>query len=221
MTASRALSLLIAALAWASLAAQAVVVARLGVGGPLAILWVMALFFTIWANLAAALTFSATALRSRPASAGRHGAVLAWTALTGVVFHVLLAAGAGAEGSPFAQGLGWWSTQGLHTAVPLLVLVHWAALAPKEGLDARDALRWLLLPLAFCAFALGRGAAEGRYVYPFLDPIAIGWGGVALSVLGLLAGILLLHLLILGAARLLTRGLPRPGASAPAGPRPR
>jgi hypothetical protein len=217
----RPLAALIAAVAWASLAAQALVVARLGVGGPLAVLWVMALFFTIWANLAAAATFSAVALRGRPASASWHGAVLAWVALTGLVFHALLAAGAGAEGSPFAEGLGWWSTQGLHTAVPLLALLHWVLAAPKAGLDLRDALLWLLLPLLFCLFALARGAAEGSYVYPFLDPTALGWGGVGLSVLGLLVGVLLLHLLILGLARLLTRGLPRPGASAPAGPRPR
>ncbi len=216
----RFLAVLLAVVAWASLAAQALVVARLGVGGPLAVLWVMALFFTIWTNLAAASTLLAVAL-GRPASASWHGAVLAWVALTGVVFHALLAAGAGAEGSPFAQGLGWWSTQGLHTAVPLLVLLHWAVAAPKAGLTLRDALLWLLLPLAFCLFALGRGAVEGSYVYPFLDPTALGWGGVGLSVLGLLVGVLLIHLLILGAARLLTRGLPRPGASAPAGPRPR
>jgi hypothetical protein len=216
----RPLAALIAALASASLAAQALVVARLGVGGPLAVLWVMALFFTIWANLAVAATCLALAL-GRSASASWHGAVLAWAALTGIVFHALLAGGAGADGSPFADGLGWWSTQGLHTAVPLLVLLHWAAFAPKAGLGAHDALLWLLLPLAFCLFALARGAAEGSYVYPFLDPTALGWGGVALSVLGLLVGILLLHLLILGAARLLTRGRPRRGASVPAGPRPR
>ena len=220
MLPGRAIAFLAALVAWASLAAQAVVVSGL-VDGPVALLWVLALYFTIWANLAAAIVLSVDARRPRPASAAWHGAVLAWTGVTGIVFHVLLATTAGAEGSPFGEGLGWWSTQGLHTAVPLLVLLLWVLAAPKAGLGCRDALRWLLLPLIFCAFALSVGAAGGRYVYPFLDPTALGWGGVALSVLGLLAGFLALHLLIVGAARLLTRGPPPQGASAPPGPRPR
>ena len=221
MSPARALAFLIALVASASLAAQAAVVVGLVGPSPLAVLWVLTLFFTIWANAAIAATFLAVALRGRPAPASWHGALMAWIAVTGLVFHALLATGAGAEGSPFSTGLGWWSTQGLHTAVPLLVLLHWTAFAPKAGLGWRDALLWLLLPLAFCLFALARGVAEGRFVYPFLDPTALGWDGVALSVLALLGVFLAVHGLIVGAARLLTRAPPPPAASALSGPRPR
>lgn len=215
---ARALSALIALLALLSLGAQAVVVERLVGPRPLAVALTMLAFFTIWAGVAALLVHGAAAVRTLPA--GWHGAALAWTALVGAAFHLLLARDAGAPGSPFASGLGWWSTQGLHTALPLLVLLHWLALAPKAGLSWRHALLWLLLPLLYLLLALGQAGAAGSSPYPFLDPSRLGWAGVARSVLGLLGAVLLLHGGIVGAARLMS-GPPRPAASVPAGPRPR
>lgn len=216
---ARALSALTALVALVSLGAQAAVVERLVGPRPLLVLATMLAFFTIWAGVAALLVHGVAALRG-PLSAGWHGAALAWTALVGVAFHLLLAAEAGAPGSPFASGLGWWSTQGLHTALPLLVLLHWLLAAPKAGLSWRHALLWLGLPLLYLLLALAQAGAAGSSPYPFLDPSRLGWGGVARSVAGLLAAVLLLHGGIVGAARLMS-GPRRRGASAPAGPRPR
>lgn len=217
---ARALSALTALLALLSLVAQGAVVERLVGPRPLLVLGTMLAFFTIWAGVAALLVHGVAAVRGRPLSPGWHGAVLAWTALVGVAFHLLLAAQAGAPGSPFATGLGWWSTQGLHTALPLLVAGHWLALAPKAGLSWRHALLWLLLPLLYLVLALAQAAVAGSSPYPFLDPSRLGWGGVARSVGGLLVAVLLLHFGIVGLARLMTAP-PRPGASARPGPRPR
>jgi amino acid transporter len=44
---------------------------------------------------------------------------------------------------------------------------------------------WLFWPLAYVIYAIGRGAATGVYPYPFIDPLQIGWDGVAIWFSGL------------------------------------
>ncbi len=60
--------------------------------------------------------------------------------------------------------------------MPLLVPLFWLAFDPKGHLRRHDPLLWLLLPLAYYAYGLTRGALEGRYPYPFMDVARIGWG---------------------------------------------
>jgi hypothetical protein len=214
-----------AAVAAASLWTQGIVVARLMEAGPLAVLAVMLAFFTIWSNALGLGTLALAAVRG-PSSARWHGGVVSWLLLTGVVFHLLIAGtaigGGGAPPGPFGQGLGLWAAHGLHTAVPLLALLHWWVAAPKD-LRWTDAGRWLVVPLLYlAALGVGLAATGGASPYPFLDVGALGWRGVALALLGLLALTLALNLALValalrsGAVRLGDRGRP-----APLGPRPR
>ena len=97
--------------------------------------------------------------------------------LVGVVYWLLL------RGALELSGGAWVADLLLHSATPVLVPLWWLGFAPKGGLTGRDPWRWAALPVVYFAYALARGAAEGRYAYPFLDVGRIGWGQTLLTAL--------------------------------------
>lgn len=71
----------------------------------------------------------------------------------------------------------------VHYAVPWLTVVQWLLWQDKSGLTIGHAVWWLVLPLAYFAFAMlraGTGKPIGRtgqlYPYPFLDYPRLGAG---------------------------------------------
>lgn len=171
--------------------------------GPAAALWLLAGFFTVLTNLAIAVAMVGIARgfwpfgRWRPASA--LAALTLYIAVVGLVYHVALAR----LWAP--TGIAWLADQGLHTLVPILMILFWALFAPKHGLGLRDALVWLAYPLGYCAYALLRGAATGWYPYPFIDAGALGLGTVLANAAALTAGFFALGLGLVGLARLMSR----------------
>jgi hypothetical protein len=63
----------------------------------------------------------------------------------------------------------------LHMVTPLLFPIFWACFTRKGTLTGRHPLLWAIYPLTYLIYALVRGAATGRYAYPFLNVIALGW----------------------------------------------
>ncbi len=195
----RVFAAMIAGVAAVAIAAQYVVAsANPDLAGPVGVVWRMLGYFTILTNLLVLGHFVAVAGGWR-IGASRAGALMLWIVVVGAVYHLLLA------GLWAPVGLGWWSDQGLHTAVPVLVTLWWATVAPTRGLTGQDALRWLGWPVGYCAYALVRGAATGFYPYPFLDVGTLGVQGVAVQVAMLAAAMLALGLLLVGVARLINR----------------
>ena len=62
----------------------------------------------------------------------------------------------------------------------------------RVSLNLRDALVWLIYPLIWTGLTIGRGAADGWYPYPFLDPANGGWAAVVIAVAGITIGFVLL-----------------------------
>jgi hypothetical protein len=60
-------------------------------------------------------------------------------------------------------------------------------MSPHGGLGWRDAFWALTLPIAYVAYAMIRGAADGWYAYWFLDPSALAAGLFAFNIAVLLA----------------------------------
>lgn len=158
------------------------------------VLWRMAGYFTILTNVlvCAAMLHVGGGGRIGPRLAG--GLALS-ILVVGVVYHALLAD----LWSP--EGHAWWADQGLHTAVPLLMLLWWVGFAPKHPLTVGDVVLWLVWPLVYAAYALWRGSASGFYPYPFLDVAALGGPAVALNLVFLAVGFMALGGLLVGAAR--------------------
>jgi hypothetical protein len=72
-----------------------------------------------------------------------------------------------------------WVDFALHKFFPVVVVVDWLIDPPTTRLAWRTALLWLAYPLAWVTLTLVRGAADGWYPYPFLDPANGGYGSVA------------------------------------------
>ncbi|MFF4189685.1 Pr6Pr family membrane protein [Nonomuraea sp. NPDC001831] len=180
----------------------------MGLGSPLNPL----VLFTVQSNLLLMGFYSWKVLGRRRPSAELKGAVTLYIVITGLVWHFLRMRGA----SPFEHlslhgyGLGNFL---LHYVTPVMAVIDWLFLdrnAPRPRWAA--ALRWLVYPMAYLAFALVRGAllppgAWKRYPYPFLDVDTFGYDGVALMALALAVCFVLL-----GAGLIALRGLADPAS---------
>lgn len=192
------MSLLILVVTCAALLAQAVVSYRLtGGGSVLYVLWIMGAYFTVLINLIVAITFGWMLGTGKVGTAGWHGALILWIVTVGLIYNTILAE----IWNP--QGLGWWADLGLHTAVPLLCVVWWFVFAPKSPLTLWHPLRWAVLPLVYCVYALLRGQMTGAYAYPFIDLTVLGPGRTALNVVILTVGFVLAGYGVVLLARLL------------------
>ncbi len=143
-------------------------------------------YFTNLSNVLAAGVFLWGAIR-RPAPASsdfwRGMAVLGMT-LTGVVFTLLLSA------------LEVLVLPGVnlvvHYVMPAAVFADWLIDPPQARLTLRSGLRWLVFPLGYGVITLIRGHFVRWYPYPFLSPAKVGYGGVAVYAVCILAGLVVL-----------------------------
>ncbi len=146
-------------------------------------------YFTIQSNLIGVVAL-AWAFRRRNAPPSRsldlfRGAAAAYLTVTFFVVILLL--------SNVDVGLQLpWVDVVLHKIFPVIVVLDWILFPPATRLRYSDALRWLIYPLIWLAFTLIRGAADGWYPYPFLDPANGGYGMVAVMVAGTIIGFLAL-----------------------------
>ncbi len=83
-----------------------------------------------------------------------------------------------------------WVDVVLHKIFPVIVVLDWIIDPPTTRLSIRDGLLWLAFPLAWTGVTLVRGAADGWYPYPFLDPANGGYGQVAVTVVAITIGFL-------------------------------
>ncbi len=99
-------------------------------------------FFTILTNLLVALVFSSIALQRRGffSSTSVQAATAGYIAIVAIVYQLLLRA----LWNPV--GAQWWADLLLHTVMPAGYVLFWLLLAPKAGLQWKDAVRWLIYP---------------------------------------------------------------------------
>lgn len=148
-------------------------------------IWNMLLFFTIIANLLAAIVMTGIALDWRAFKAPvTIGGVTIAILLVGVVYALLL------RGLLELSGGARLADILLHSVTPVLVPLYWLLLAPKGGLTWRAPFLWACLPLAYFGYALVRGDLEGRYPYPFMNVAQIGWGATLTNAFAMAIGFL-------------------------------
>ena len=143
-------------------------------------------FFTILSNLlamAVLLEGGRRQLTGQPPLPDLwRGAAVVYMTVTYLVFAVLLR-----DLQEELQTHVAWVDSVLHRVTPIVLMVDWLIEPPHQPIPFRRALvPWLAFPLAWTAFTLVRGAIDGRYPYPFLDPANGGYGVVALYCVGIL-----------------------------------
>lgn len=159
-------------------------------------------YFTIQSNLLVAV--ASALLAARPARAGRATAVLHLDALlciavTGVVYHTVLAD----EGAALTPS-GDLANFLLHTVTPLGTWVVWLLVGPRPRFGGSTVAWSVAYPLAWIGYTFVRGAVTGWYPYPFLDAGALGLATAARNTALVAVTFLVLALLV----RLLERLLP-------------
>ena len=81
-----------------------------------------------------------------------------------------------------------WVDIVLHKIFPIIVVLDWILDPPQTRLAIRDAAIWLVYPIAWTVLTVIRGAIDGWYPYPFLDPSNGGYGKVAVTVVAVTIG---------------------------------
>jgi len=141
---------------------------RIEDSGVLPTLWELARYFTYLTSAALAVALGMAALRGRWPGTTLPAAISVWVAVTGIIYHVLLAQ------SHNPQGVQVLSNLGLHTLVPVGWIAVWITFCPKHGMSYLDPLVWTVWPLVYALYALLRGLVDGEFPYFFLDPSASG-----------------------------------------------
>lgn len=95
-------------------------------------------------------------------------------ALVGIVFSALL------RDVDLGSLLPWINTW-LHYVMPIAVVADWLIQPPRRTIPLRKLGILVLIPLAYLAYSLIRGAAINWYAYPFLNPANGGYGQVAVT----------------------------------------
>ncbi|MGN6269462.1 MAG: Pr6Pr family membrane protein [Sphingomonas sp.] len=158
----------IAVIAWAGLVIQFEASLAI-VHVPGRTLWVMARYFTVLANLAVALLFTAITMRRNWCPPRLIGGVTIAILLVGVVYATLLA------GLLHLSGGAKIADLLLHRITPVAVPLFWLFMVRHGRLAHREPAIWATAPLAYWVYALLRGRSEGVYAYPFLDVARNGW----------------------------------------------
>ena len=161
-------------------------------------LWKMYRYFTIWTITVTGFVAAMIALGRRVPASVQSGLLLSIGAVA-IVFHVLLAH------LTELQGLEIFVDFLFHTGVPIAWALFWLFFSPKSGLRLGQIPSWLVFPLAYCVYALMRGAMDGTYPYFFLNLDKQGIAGVAVYSVGLFLAFALAGALIVGVGRLLNR----------------
>lgn len=168
------------------------------VGSAAGAIWVMLRFFTILTNVIAAAMFTGIAF-GQPAfrSQSLLGLMTLSILFVGAVYVLLL------RGLVELSGGAATANLILHYLVPGLALLFWLLFAPKGTLKWRDPVLWAIYPLAYFAYALVRGASDGKYPYPFMDIPKVGWTSAVTTVAIILVAYLLIGTVFVWLGRLL------------------
>jgi hypothetical protein len=143
-------------------------------------LWMMFAFFTILTNILVAAVFSCIAIDS--------GVLRADWVIAGTMLSILLVGVVNALllwGQLELSGGSALVDKLLHVVTPACALLFWILFARKGGLTWRDPLLWAIYPLAYLVYGIARGVTTGKYAYPFLNVLTLGWPRTALNALSI------------------------------------
>jgi hypothetical protein len=162
-------------------------------------------YFTIQRNLIGVAAFAwLLATRDGPRSRGLELVRAGATVYLTITFFVVIALLSNVD----VQLNLLWVDVVLHKIFPVIVVADWLLDPPQHRLSRRDIVTLLAFPLAWTILTMIRGAIDGWYPYPFLDPANGGYGQVlAVAAVILVAFIALTWLIIeLGDRRALATG---------------
>ncbi|NUL47292.1 Pr6Pr family membrane protein [Cellulosimicrobium funkei] len=159
-------------------------------------------YFTFLSNFLVGLTSLLLALRPYRTSTLFHAlriAAVVCIVITGVVFNVLL------RGAPPGTPVEHLNDTIQHIITPILTPLVWLVFDPRGQVTWKRIGLAAIVPLTWLAFTLARGPALDWYPYSILDVPRMGYDGVAVYVVAILAFFFVLAALMWAVDRSLAR----------------
>lgn len=142
-------------------------------------------YFTIWSNTLVALVTTWFARGKPGAGAGLLGrpgtlaATVVYILVVGVIYNTLLI-----QYNP-QVGFRKFIDTIFHTVIPLAYPLWWLTLVPRRQLGWNALAPALVFPVVYSLWAMGKGAATGKYAYFFIDIPKYGLPVVLINIAGL------------------------------------
>jgi hypothetical protein len=143
-------------------------------------------YFTILTNALIAISFTLQALT--PGKVPFFEKPSVQTAIAGCIISVSLIYHVALAKAWNPQGLQWWTNFLLHDFVPLAYVLLWLFAVPKGELHWGLPLLWMIYPLVYLFWMMGRGSLTDFYPYPFVNVSFHGYAAVVRNLVVLTIG---------------------------------
>jgi hypothetical protein len=162
-------------------------------------------FFTILTNIL--VTVSLTMVYLKGISEKGHfltrpktlTATAVYITIVGLVYNVILRF----QWAP--EGLAKIADELLHSLMPVLFIFFWVKFVPKQNIQWKNILPWLIYPLLYLIYSLVRGSVVQWYPYPFVDVTALGYSKVFVNSAMVTAAFLVIAVLFAGIAKVMSK----------------
>jgi hypothetical protein len=162
-------------------------------------------YFTILINILAALAFTLPWLAPRSALGEFFSRPSVRTAIAAFIIIVMTIVYFVLRHLTDLRGWDFVADFLLHYVMPVLFVIDWLVLVPKQTLKVKDTLGWLAFPIIYLIWTLIHGAFSGFYPYPFLNGAELGNARVLLNEAGLLVIFLVLGFILVSGGRVLDK----------------
>lgn len=159
-------------------------------------------YFTIQNNflIALALTLLLLAPKSKWAvffsKPSVFGAMSLYIVIVCIVYQVIL------RKEHTQYGLFRFCDEVFHSVSPPAFLIFWLTFIAKGNLPWNKAFTWLIYPLIYFVYVLGRGALTGYYPYSFLDHNKLTYARIGINFVFLLITFLIIGFALISISRL-------------------
>ncbi len=159
-------------------------------------------FFTILSNITVAFVFTSlfvslnTGICRFCARATTFSAITVYIIVVGTVYNLVLRY----LWNP--DGLQRIVDELLHTVIPVFCILFWLLFVPKQALQWKNSLAWLIFPLTYSIMLVIRGKFSGFYPYPFINVTDLGYEKALTNGVILMSVFLFFSLLLIGIAKL-------------------
>ena len=163
-------------------------------------------FFTILTNILVAVSLTMVYLKgisenghflTRPKTLT---ATAVYITIVGLIYNIILRF----QWAP--QGLAKLVDELLHSVIPVLFIFFWIKFVPKQSIQWKSILSWLIYPLVYLGYTLLRGSFAAWYPYPFINVTELGgYSKVLMNSTMVTVAFLVIAVFFAGIAKMMSR----------------
>ncbi|MBP6022433.1 Pr6Pr family membrane protein [Ferruginibacter sp.] len=162
-------------------------------------------FFTILTNILVAVSLTMVYIKgisenghflTRPKTLT---ATAVYITIVGLIYNVILRF----QWAP--QGLAKLVDELLHSVIPVLFIFFWVKFVPKQNIQWKNILPWLIYPLVYLGYTLLRGSFAAWYPYPFINVTDLGYGKVLMNSVMVTVAFVVIAVLFAGIAKAMSK----------------